>query len=77
MTDGFDSAAAAGLEPVCQPLQIRTCDSGQQCLGQLGLILAAYHKVLVLEMTHILVTQILHVRQTVCDQLISFVMALG
>ena len=77
MTDGFDCAAAAGLEPVRQPLQICSCDSGQQRLGQLGLILAPNHKVLVLEVTHILITQILHVRQTVRDRLISFVMALS
>lgn len=77
MTDGFDSAAAARLEPVRQPLQICSCDSGQQRLGELGLILTPHHKVLVLEVTHILITQILHIRQTVCDRLISLLMALS
>ena len=62
MTDGFDSAAAAGF--------------GHHRIGLLGLILAPYHKVLVLEVTYILITQILHIRQTVRDRLISFVMAL-
>lgn len=59
VADGFDSTAAAGLEPVRQLLQVSCSDPGQQGLGELGLILSPHHKVLVLEMTHILIPQIL------------------
>ncbi len=60
MTDSLDSAASARLESVGQLLQVCCSNLGQQGLGELGLILASHHKVLVLEVTHILIPQILH-----------------
>ena len=60
VANGLHCAASAELEPVCQLLQVSSIDLGQQGLGELGLILPAYHKVLVLKMTHILIPQILH-----------------
>lgn len=62
VADGLHCAAAAGLEPVCQFLQVSSADLGQQGLGELGLILPAHHKVLVLEMAHILIPQILQIK---------------
>ena len=65
MADGFHGAAAAGLESICQLLQMGGCDLGQQGFGELGLVLAPHHKVLVLKVAHILISQILHMfRQT-------------
>ena len=60
MTDSLHCAATGWLEPVCQLLQVSSGDLGQQCLGELGLVPSAYHKVLVLEMSNILIPQILH-----------------
>lgn len=60
MADGFDCAAAAGLEPVGQLLQVGGGDPGQQGLGELGLVLPPHHKVLVLKVPHILVPQVLY-----------------
>lgn len=62
VADGLDSAAGGRLEPVCQFLELGCCDSGQQSLGQLSFILAAHHKVLALEMAHVLIPQVLHIK---------------
>ena len=66
VADGLHTAAAAGLKPVSQLLQVSRGDLGQQGLGELGLILPAYHKVLVLEVAHILIPQILHKFRQTC-----------
>ena len=60
MTDSLHRAATGWFEPVCQLLQVSSGDLGQQCLGELCLVPSAYHKVLVLEMSNILIPQILH-----------------
>ena len=55
MADGFDDAAAGGLVAARQFLKVRSCDCGQQGLGEVRLILATHHKVLILEMPHVLI----------------------
>ena len=70
VADGFDCAAAAGLEPVSQLLQVGCGDPGQQGLGELGLILTPHHEILVLEVMHILIPQILQSQSIYRSQLL-------
>ena len=61
MADGFDDATAGGLVAACQFLKVCSSDCGQQGLGEVCLKLAPHHKVLILEMPHILIPQVLQV----------------
>lgn len=59
VADGLDDTAAACLVAVCQTLQVCCSDARQQRLGEMCFVLSPHNKVLILEMPHILIPQVL------------------